>query len=128
MRTLVTVEFADAGVKTGTHRVLVVGGAVIWRPSTLRNWVSIDALTVNNHSCSVGQLPHALVIWEQSIEVTLPVGFSLRARCSALDWVEAGYAKVLQMPVGYTTLKQYKLDVVGFTTPTEIRRCVAAWP
>jgi hypothetical protein len=26
MRKLVTVEFADAGVKTGTHRVLVVGG------------------------------------------------------------------------------------------------------
>src|ERR1700730_12823006 len=26
MRMLVTVEFADAGVKTGTHRVLVVGG------------------------------------------------------------------------------------------------------
>src|SRR5258708_19010046 len=27
MRMLVTVEFADAGVKTGTHRVLVVGGS-----------------------------------------------------------------------------------------------------
>lgn len=26
MRMLVTVEFADAGAKTGTHRVLVVGG------------------------------------------------------------------------------------------------------
>ena len=26
MRMLVTVEFADAGVKTGTHRVLVIGG------------------------------------------------------------------------------------------------------
>jgi hypothetical protein len=26
MRMLVTVEFADDGVKTGTHRVLVVGG------------------------------------------------------------------------------------------------------
>lgn len=26
MRMLVTVEFADAGVKTGTHRVLFVGG------------------------------------------------------------------------------------------------------
>jgi hypothetical protein len=26
MRVLLTVEFADAGEKTGTHRVLVVGG------------------------------------------------------------------------------------------------------
>jgi hypothetical protein len=26
MRMLVTVEFSDAGAKTGTHRVLVIGG------------------------------------------------------------------------------------------------------